>query len=320
MRFHPEEVLFSPTTKCNLGCLPCTIERSRATLPPRTAVRFLRECKRFGIKTVGFTGGEPFLAMGFLMALVKEAVKEDMLFDRIMTNGAWTSDKKTLVKALGALRDAGYDGSICVSVDAFHRQNLKKVALFIRTAAELWGRPDVVSLAYIGGAREGETKEKLTRLSALLKARLMGFGTHRQAIRSGELFIALMTIALSPIGKASAIKDPWDGTWFKEDRCKGPGNVFFVMPDGNVKPCCGYANGLKELTIGTIKRDSMKDIMKNARENRFVSTVFRSGLAEVRRRLGRLGVRFPGKASNHCFFCRYVLTEVPREILERCLD
>ena len=31
---------------------------------------------------------------------------------------------------------------------------------------------------------------------------------------------------------------PWDGAWFAEDYCEGPGQALIVNPRGEVKPCC----------------------------------------------------------------------------------
>lgn len=272
---------------------------------------------------VGFTGGEPFLAPKFLAALTRRAVRRRLVFDRIMTNGVWWPDRKSLEKTLLALRDAGYDGAICVSVDAFHRQDLRKTAEFIRTAVGVWRRPDVVSAAYVGGARSRATKEKLKKLAGLLGGRLKmapaGHGGHG-FIKGESAFIRISRIELSPVGKASRLKSPWDGAWFKEDYCRGPGNALFVQPDGSVKPCCGYANGQGRLTIGDIRRDSARRIIKNIGKNPFVSTIYNSGLGAIRKRLEKAGVKFPGKTTDHCYFCDYALTRVQERVLDQCLD
>lgn len=306
--FRPQEVLFSPTTDCNLSCGHCDTARSRKTLSALTAGRFLLECKKLGVKRVGLTGGEPFLALDFLCALTAKAVEEGFLFDRIMTNAVWWRDEDTLKTALIRLYNARYDGSICVSVDAFHRQSLKRVARFIELAVSIWRRPDIVSIAYVSGAKDKETRTKLNALGALMKKKRC------------EIFLKKFKIKIAPVGKASKLKDPREGSkWFEEDYCQGPGNVFFVMPDGGVKPCCGYATDRKELTIGNIKRDSAKDIMKNVRENRFVHMVFNHGLGRIRKSLEGMGVRFPGKTDSHCYFCNYILTKVPRQLVIKSL-
>jgi hypothetical protein len=322
MSFRPNEVLFNPTLNCNLSCEHCNSEKaSAAALPERIALKFLRQCSEAGIRRVGFTGGEPFLAPDFLCRLAEEAVSLGMLFDRIMTNGAWFRNEASLERSLERLRRAGYDGSICVSVDAFHFHpgSVNKVAAFIRTAVSVWKRPDIVSITCVTGAKERATGSVLRKLAARLDTRLLKRGGWPFAIKNRSLSIRILNIDLSPIGKAKKLKDPWGRIWFREDRCKGPGDVFYVLPDGDVKPCCGYAADSKRLSIGNIRRDSPSDMIGNARADSFISTVFGHGLTAIRRRAERIGYTFPGKAGNICFFCNYCLTEMPEEILEECL-
>src|SRR5512141_2859444 len=133
--FRPEEVLFSPTLDCNLSCGHCDIVSDGTALSAKPAGRFLSKWKKMGVKRVGFTGGEPFLALDFVCALTRKAIEEGLLFDRIMTNAVWWRDENRLKAAFVKLYDAGYDGSICVSVDAFHSQDVRKVARFIELAA-----------------------------------------------------------------------------------------------------------------------------------------------------------------------------------------
>ena len=93
------------------------------------------------------------------------------------------------------------------------------------------------------------------------------------------MFVPVTTIDLTPVGKAETLLDPWGKDWFKEDFCRGPGHVFYVLPDGSVKPCCGYATDSERLTIGNIYKDTAAKMLKNASRNPFVSAVFESGLS-----------------------------------------
>ena len=304
--FRPDEVLFSLTSRCNLRCAHCDIKKGPASLNVNNAIKFTNACANAGIMRVGFTGGEPFLVPGLLRSIIKEAVRRNMSFNRIMTNAVWFGTKKGLISGLNGIFSAGYDGDICISVDAFHHQDLRKVALFIKTAINIWRRPDIVSIAAVRGAKDARTRKRLIRLARLLGAGIK-FNSNKNAfIKKEGLFIKIFYIDLSPVGKVVVLKDPWDGRWFKDDFCKGVGNVFFVLPDGTVKPCCGYANDSDLLTIGSIKTDTPKKLLHNAGKNRFVSEVFGSGLHPMRRSLEKAGVRFPGKTQNHCFFCRYI--------------
>jgi len=319
-KFRPDEILFSPTTQCNLRCAHCDIEKYRRNLPKKTALKFLSACADAGFKRVGFTGGEPFLALDFLRAITKETIRRKMLFSRIMTNGAWFKTKKELTFALNRLFCAGYDGDICISVDTFHKQDLRKVALFIKVASGIWNRPDMISIFAVKGSLDTQTRKRLKSLAQLLNARLTNNPHGHHFIKNEDLFIKIFYISLSAIGKAELLKNPWDGKWFRDDFCKGPGNVFFVLPDGKVKPCCGYANDSDMLTIGSIKHDTVKKLLRNAQMNRFVWKIFRSGLHPIRRALEKSGIRFPGKTTNHCFFCYYLANHIPRSILKSAIN
>jgi hypothetical protein len=316
--FAPREVLFASTTDCNLNCAHCSVERGAAHLQISAAVKFLRSCREAGIERVGFTGGEPFLDEKFLFAVTESAVALGFLFGLVTTNARWFKSTSQLRQTLTELRDRGYDGSFGVSVDAFHGTGPTKPALFIETALGLWNRPDVARIISVRGVRDEETEAILNALAAALKAKLVRSGGGK-VIRNDFLFVPITTIGLAPIGKAEPLLDPWGKRWFKEDLCHGPGHVLYVLPNGDVKPCCGYATGSDRLTIGNIRKDTAKALIRNAARNPFVRAVFETGLSRIRSRLEEQGVVFPGAAPNECYFCHHVLTGLPRKILDDCL-
>jgi len=82
-----------------------------------------------------------------------------------------------------------------------------------------------------------------------------------------------------------------------------------VNPKGEVKPCCGFASDLDQLTIGNIHTDTAAAVIRRARRHPYVGRVFREGLTAIRDEiLARDPEALPGATSNHCYFCWYVLT------------
>ena len=66
--FRPRYLSFAGTYQCNLTCPHCCVPiewPDRLDIP--TALRFLERPTRYGIRTLGFTGGEPFLYPEFLL-------------------------------------------------------------------------------------------------------------------------------------------------------------------------------------------------------------------------------------------------------------
>lgn len=110
--FFPSEIIFSVTENCNLKCGHCYVSRKKNSLDTEKCLKFLETCTS-QIEKIGFTGGEPFLNLDFILKITEFAIKKDFLFDRIMTNGVWWNDENELLKKLSLLYDSGFDGKIC---------------------------------------------------------------------------------------------------------------------------------------------------------------------------------------------------------------
>ena len=286
--FDPKEIIFASTTACNLHCEHCFVNRNPIKLDIEKAVRFLRECAGNGkIERVGFSGGEPFLYMEFLVALIKETVSLDLLFDQIMTNGDWWKDEADLRDKLRTLYDAGYDGKIGLSWDEYHGQTKERMETFIKTVKEIFGE-DSINI---------QTVEEPASLR----------GAQRRGNPQGN---DVKVYSLPRTYPAQDLRAWQSRRWFREDYCQGPGNIFYVHADGNIAPCCGFANENPELFIGNIE-DSWEKIMQNAAGNKMVELCFNRGLSRYRRKelkkvLRQKGQKLPGKTSDICSFCDYV--------------
>lgn len=301
--FKPTQVLFAPTYQCNLRCAHCGVPKNHACLSISAGINFLRQCRQAGIKELGFTGGEPFLYPKFLSAVSREAVKLGFRFDRITTNAGWFKDHGNLARTLQQVIEAGYTGMFCVSIDSFHKVPLTKIARFITAVVQVTGRVEGISLVYVGSIY------KVRRLAKLMHGKISKIG--RLVVPPRHNFPGLSAkitrINLCPVEKAGILGSPWSRKWFKEDFCEGPGQVLYVTPRGEVKPCCGFASDLPEMSIGNIYRQKAGAIITKAQQDRFIKIVFHQGLLILRNKYLQSHPQEKLKPTmDHCYFCWYM--------------
>ncbi len=309
--FRPNYLSFAGTYQCNLACPHCCVPIEWPDrLDIAAAQRFLEDAHREGIAVLGFTGGEPFLYPEFLFALCRRAAELGFRFDKIMSNGVWYDDAVQLERMLSELAATGYSGKLGLSVDKFHGRHTAKAAEFCRVARRVFQRDNIVSLSY-ASRRLDLGLEPVRDLARELGTVLAWSDLlHRYLLVSDEWTITLNWNHLAPVERAERFSGAWDGQWFEEDYCEGPGQALIVTPRGEVKPCCGFASDLEQLTIGNIYHDNVRRIIQRARRHPYVGTVFRKGLTAIRDEiLARAPQALPGATSNHCFFCWYVLTQ-----------
>lgn len=302
--FYPTEIIFSCTTACNLHCEHCFVNREPKRLSIEAAKKLLLSCKGSSIDKVGFSGGEPFLYMDFLCEITRAAIESDFMFDQIMTNGDWWKDENDLRTTLQKVYDAGYDGKIGLSWDSYHGQSPERMQTFIRAVQEIFGE-DSVSIQSV---REQGAVTELK--SDSLKSATADFLTAFDLSRSST------AASLTPVyhlTRSFPSEDPraWEyRKWFREDYCQGPGHIFYVHANGNIAPCCGFANENPALFIGTIN-DSFDQLMQNASQNRMVKICYEEGLSHYRRHglkkhLKQQGKKIPkGKCGDICSFCDF---------------
>ena len=314
--FFPSEIIFSVTENCNLKCGHCYVSRKKNSLDTEKCLKFLETCTS-QIEKIGFTGGEPFLNLDFILKITEFAIKKDFLFDRIMTNGVWWNDENELLKKLSLLYDSGFDGKICLSYDNFHNQNPKKIVQFIKTVLKIFGEN---SLEIQSVVKFSEKNKKVTKTSLFpLLEELSELLSCTQKIVFQKKSTALFKIVKENFSESTPFEIPVfifpqslksknpesfkSRKWFKEDFCEGPGNILYVHSDGNIAPCCGFSNENSELFIGTID-NSFEKILTNAKENKMISLCFTEGLSSRIKKTNSL----KGKTDDICTFCDFICT------------
>jgi hypothetical protein len=327
--FTPEEVIFAPTNQCNLHCRHCRVTRLASELDTGSALAFLGDCAAHGVELVGFSGGEPFLRPDFLVEVSRAAVALDLRFDRLMTNGVWWKDEAGLRSTLQSVCEAGFDGTIGLSVDAWHGQDPARLGTFVSAVFDTWARKDCVELLAVekqrdagdlprlealalslGGSLVTENGDPVTIVNEIERARAEG------ATGAEDPEALLIPVRRSPYS-AGSDEAAWNaGEWFEDDFCAGPGNVFYVHPDGSVAACCGFANDREALILGNIARggrggemrapDGYESLMRSASTNAHLRSCYVAGLGARRKELEAAGWSFPGKTDDICFFCDWI--------------
>jgi MoaA/NifB/PqqE/SkfB family radical SAM enzyme len=309
--FQPNYLSFAGTYQCNLTCPHCCVPIEWTDrLDITRAKSFLAEAREAGVQWLGMTGGEPFLYPEFVVELVRESAHLEFRHDKIMTNGVWFDSDDQLIEIMTQVRDAGFHGKIGLSVDKFHGIKTAKLARFCQICRSVYQRDNIVSLNY-ASSHPDRGLEPIRKLAHELDAVLEWSDfLKRYMLVSLDLTMTLNWNHLATVERAESLPgNPWDGEWFEEDYCEGPGQALIVNPRGEVKPCCGFASDLDQLTIGNIYHQSASQIIEQGRNHPYVGKVFREGLTAIRDEILRENPDLlPEASSNHCFFCWFVLT------------
>lgn len=308
--FRPNYLSFSGSYQCNLSCAHCCVPIEwKDRLPIPVAIRFLEGAHDHGIRLLGLTGGEPFLYPEFVQALVARAAGLGWKFDTIMSNGVWHQGPADLEAVFKPLAKAGFSGKLGLSLDKFHGRHTGQAADFCRVARRVFQRDSIITVSYASRA-PGEGMESVGRLAGELGLVVEWSAMLGRFLMVGpEYTITVNWNHLAQVERAEKLPGGWDGCWFAEDYCEGPGQALIVTPKGEVKPCCGFASDLDQLTIGNIHTDKVATIIRRARKHPVVGRIFRHGLTSIRDQVMRDHPGgLPGQTTNHCFFCWYALT------------
>ena len=167
---------------------------------------------------------------------------------------------------LAPLAECGFDGKIGLSIDKFHGMDTAKVVEFCRVTRKVFDRDNILSLSY-ASRHPDQGLEPVRALARCPRCRdrLVGRSAPLSAGVAGPYDDAELEPPRPGGAGREASAAAWDGTWFEEDYCEGPGQALIVNPQGEVKPCCGFASDLDQLTIGNIYHDTVKQVIQQGR-------------------------------------------------------
>lgn len=305
--FKAKEIIFSTTSKCNLHCEHCYVSRNNNYLDSKKCKALIESAleyaeknpdeENFILEKIGFTGGEPFLALDFVKDITAFAFEKGLMFDFLMTNGDWWKNEEELYDKLGELVENNFDGKIGLSFDVFHNQCPTRIEKFLSACYQTFKDNSCVEIFTVI-PKDKELKRKDKQLSEDIRNI-----KKRLDKKFGDIYLNVRRFKQSFESKNIS----WNKKkWFKEDYCQATGNVFYVHTDGNIAPCCGFANENPELFCGSLE-NSWEELILNAQKNKFVNICFNQGLLSYKEQLEKEGLTLPGKTDDMCAFCDWCM-------------
>jgi hypothetical protein len=304
------ELVFSTTNRCTARCDDCPIVPSSS--PPQRIrlediIRITDEVRAWGaLELVVFTGGESFLLRNDLVKAVAY-MKDCGILTRIVTNAYWARSRAAAVQKLSELKEAGLT-ELNISCDDYHQAfvPLERVKHANAAALDLGLPCLLVHRQKPGGSLTVES------LSEQLGVELTVFqqgacNPSNNVISTGcnvPVRSAPTGAAPLPPGTTAPSRD-WVGA------CRSVLKSIIVFPDLSVQICCGIAlSDIPELTIGSLKEDTLLDILKRGNQDLIANWLALEGPASILEfvRSRDPSIDLPNRYVGRCHVCNALFT------------
>ncbi|KPK78637.1 MAG: hypothetical protein AMJ89_00895 [candidate division Zixibacteria bacterium SM23_73] len=245
------------TFRCTICCRHCMVGAG----PHRTeevdlneAIDWLHQIVSYGnghIKSIGFTGGEPFYCWDKLLKLAHTA-RQLGLTHTIMTNGFWAKSKQKTRSLLVQLQPS----DVSISTDVYHAEYIpvENVARVFETCRDLGIRCDITL------ACEPNVLEQ----TRPLVQQILSFAP-RESIRATRVF---------PSGRGESQADFCDESAMDKPPSEIPclfATVPYILPNGDIIACVGPIINLPRknnpLFLGSLRERSLAEIFDDSQNN-----------------------------------------------------
>lgn len=246
-----DTLAFALTKRCTAACEICCFSScptDKETLNLDRVKQYIEESKDIEeIKTIAFTGGEPFLLYDDLLELVSKARNAGKRVNAI-TNAFWANTESIALEKLGALKSQGLN-FLSLSFDSYHEKyvDVNNVRNVLRAATDL-NIPTAISIVKVKNENIGHIVDRLG-----------------DAIYTSDIKVA----PCLPSGRAAVnfSIDDFDRT-INVDTCKCEyGGNLVVLYDGKVYPCCSQAVVDMDLSVGNFNELNLHEVMKLLKNN-----------------------------------------------------
>jgi MoaA/NifB/PqqE/SkfB family radical SAM enzyme len=285
------------TYKCNAACEFCYYNCSPqkgGLMPVETCIAAWRSLKVLAgdQAKIHLTGGEPFLYWDHLLAILKEAKKQNLgPVDMVETNGFWATDDQLVTDRLHMLIELGVK-RLKISVDPFHQEyvDIEPARRLARKAREVFGTDRVLVRweKYLEENQKSKIKNQESdqyvqayhEYPFRLTGRAAGRVANLLASQSAEVFVGDNCLA-GFLGAKGVHIDP----------C---GNVF-----------SGTCSGI---ILGNINERPLEEIWKQfyPQQNPFIQTLCGKGPCGLLEQAESLGYRELPAYAGKCHLCTHI--------------
>ncbi len=125
------------TSQCRHCLYNCSPKREKEYLKPELLKNISEKIKTLDCLSVHIGGGEPFLDVPALKAVLKVLRRNGISVEYIETNSSWFKDMKSAVDVLASIRELGVN-TLLISMSPFHNEHIpfKKVKGVIKACEQ----------------------------------------------------------------------------------------------------------------------------------------------------------------------------------------
>jgi MoaA/NifB/PqqE/SkfB family radical SAM enzyme len=293
--FRIRRVNFRFTYHCNIACRHCYNssgpELKSQHIPLDTMLEVVAQMPDAGIGELNLTGGEPFLYLDHVTALIAAGRVAGLRGISLYTNGYWAATNERAEGMLERLSAAGFmlgpEDYIKVSTGIYHQEfvPIDRVLTLARAYHAMFGQRLRVDWEKAPG--RADITEKAKQLVS-------------EADVADKIQMSFRNV--SALGRAKDL----DGVAMHsiERPCSYIDQIVFD-PDGRVRPCCGYNNENQGVTIGELKTHRLKDLVKRMQNDPVLQFLARNPMSAIFEQVDKL--KNINGYSGSCHLCQDAL-------------
>lgn len=293
---NPYDVLaFTLTQKCSAQCEICCFESSPTctmSLDINRVREYINSASKLDyIKTIAFTGGEPFLIYNDLRELIKLASLSGKRVTTI-TNGYWASNYDLVITKIKELKERGLN-HLSISYDSYHSEyiDVNNIRNILKATMQL-GLPTSLAIVKL---KDEKVSEIIDSLDDCLYA------------------TNLEIVPCLPVGAAKKNFKPHQFEKIYESnsqklRCTYNG-MLVVLYDGRILPCCSQAVVDTGLCIGDFNELSLEEALFKAKNNKLLYALRNSEMRCFYEYIKNFeDIELPDRVVNPCELCAHLFS------------